>query len=134
MTTFVPWKRAVEGAVLVAVIQFFIYYFQFVVTDCIPLTLVLVKSFLVTPVLIFLINLAQFSLLNLACCQTAKDEATKIIAFGGITKALVVTWATTPLAAVTSIRSAALILATFLVAVAVFFLVGFETEANLKQL
>lgn len=132
--SFVPWKRAVEGAVFVAVVQFFIFYFQFVVTDCVPVYEVLIKSFLLTPILVFFVNWLQFELLGAACCEQSKSEARKVIAFGGVTKALVVTWATTPLQAVSGLASAGLVLTTFLIAVAVFFLIGYESAVNMNEI
>jgi hypothetical protein len=133
MTDLVPWKRALEGAIFVALIQFFAYYFQFVVTDCIPPAAVLIKTFLFAPFLIFLVNWAQFELLNKACCQKTQSEANKIIAFGGVTKALIVTWATTPLVSLQGLRSVGLLIATFVISIIVFFLVGYETATNLKS-
>jgi hypothetical protein len=129
---WVPWKRALEGTVIVIAVQFFVYYIQFMATDTFPVNEVLLKTFLALPFLLFFMNWAQFAVLGDCCCEASKDVARGVIGFGGIAKALVVTWATTPIARVEGAR-AVLVAVTFLVAVAAFFLVGYEGTMNLTQ-
>jgi hypothetical protein len=128
-----PWRRALEGTIVVIVVQFLVYYVQFMATDTFPVAEVLLKTFLVLPFLLFVMNWAQFAVLGDCCCRKAERVARGVVGFGGIAKALLVTWATTPVRQVQSGGRVALVLVTFLVGLAAFFLVGYESTMSLAK-
>lgn len=128
-----PWRRALEGTIVVIVVQFLVYYVQFMATDTFPVAEVLLKTFLVLPFLLFIMNWAQFAVLEDCCCGQAERVARGVVGFGGIAKALLVTWATTPVRQVRSGGRVALVLVTFLVGLAAFFLVGYESTMTLGK-
>ena len=135
--SFTPWKRAVEGTVVVLLVQFFIFYFQFMTTNCIPMTLVLLKTFLVAPVLLFLVNWAQFELLQQAECENSKKAAGRIVAASGLVKAMTITWSTTAfdlLRQPGGYKRLILVFLTFLIGLAAFYLVGYEAVMNMKEI
>jgi hypothetical protein len=137
-----PWKQALESTVIVILVQFFIYYFQFVASDCFPVREVVVKTFLFAPLLLYFVNLLAFLLLDQACCQTRKQQcAEKVVGFAGIIKALIILWSTCSvrlfqdpcISYMDKAKRFGTALASFLVALFAFFVVGFPTVLSGKE-
>lgn len=121
------WARAFEGTAVVVLVQFFIFYFQFVATDCVAMPEVLCKTFLIAPLLIFVVNWAAVAVLNTPCCKRRHKCAQRVVVFSGLVKSLVITWSTTSarmLAAQGGLGRVGVLFASFAIAFGAFLLVG----------
>ncbi len=129
------WRPALERTIGVVIIQMFIFFVRYWITNALSSTELVVKTFLVSPFLIFSLNLVMLEYLNSLSCihQAEANNVQNIVAGTAIVKALVTSWSTTSASLYLDknpLKQVAIAVGLFVIAVVVFLLSSYPLIMN----
>lgn len=131
-----PWKRSLTGTSIVMVSQVFVYYVRFMATDRVAPSETLIKTFLLVPFLLFAVGWATQAAVDAACCASKLEATARLVAFSGVTRALLLTWATVPAEAFVGqnpLLALAAAAAAFVISLGVFLVLSYPSILLLRQ-